>query len=547
MLLKLSVKNFTLIRDLQIDFSSSLNIITGQTGSGKSLIISAIQLLMGKRNQAPNLNEEKKSIIEGVFKSNPVINKLLKKLDLDEDDELIIRKEIYPNGKSRSFVNDSPVKTDVLKLLSHELIQLNGQHLISDISSNQFKYAFLNSFIEDQQLLNDYNNAYMEFLKFQKHYEDLLKRSYQLNEQRDFYQYQLDELNDADLSSLDEESLNNEYEIITNQEKINNNIQEVTELFSGDNGLIQLLHKANIKLVDFSESFSNISPYSDRLNSIYIELDDLFQEIKLQFPVKAPDLNRQLELEGLLNKLNFLLKKFNVVNVSELIKKRDLLETELGQIDNVEQDLKNYEVQKNHWESICFELAKKINKLRLNNIQMITDDMNKLLAVLSMEHAKFKVEITSKQELNEFGSDQVTLLVAVNNSSNYYPIHQFSSGGELSRIALAMKSLTSIKGIVPILIFDEIDSGVSGKVATEVGKLLKKIAKNVQVINITHLPQVAAMGSTHFHVEKIDQGEGLETKLKSLRKEERIQVLAKMLGGEKTGKAALFNAQELLN
>ena len=223
MLLKLSVKNFTLIRDLQIDFSSSLNIITGQTGSGKSLIISAIQLLMGKRNQAPNLNEQKKSIIEGVFKSNPVINKLLKKLDLDEDDELIIRKEIYPNGKSRSFVNDSPVKTDVLKLLSQELIQLNGQHLISDISSNQFKYAFLNSFIEDQQLLNDYNNAYMEFLKFQKHYEDLLKRSSQLNEQRDFFQYQLDELNDADLSSLDEESLNNEYEIISNQEKINKN------------------------------------------------------------------------------------------------------------------------------------------------------------------------------------------------------------------------------------------------------------------------------------------------------------------------------------
>ena len=191
MLLKLSVKNFTLIRDLQIDFSSSLNIITGQTGSGKSLIISAIQLLMGKRNQAPNLNEEKKSIIEGVFKSSPVINNLLKQLDLDEDDELIIRKEIYPNGKSRSFVNDTPVKTDVLKLLSQELIQLNGQHLISDISSNQFKYAFLNSFIEDQQLLNDYHKAFNEFLKFQKRYEDLLKQSSLLNEQRDFFQYQL--------------------------------------------------------------------------------------------------------------------------------------------------------------------------------------------------------------------------------------------------------------------------------------------------------------------------------------------------------------------
>ena len=300
MLLKLSVKNFTLIRDLQIDFSSSLNIITGQTGSGKSLIISAIQLLMGKRNQAPNLNEEKKSIIEGVFKSSPVINNLLKQLDLDEDDELIIRKEIYPNGKSRSFVNDTPVKTDVLKLLSQELIQLNGQHLISDISSNQFKYAFLNSFIEDQQLLNDYHKAFNEFLKFQKRYEDLLKQSSLLNEQRDFFQYQLDELNDADLSSLDEESLNNEYEIIANQEKINNNVQEITEIFSGDNGLIQLLHKANIKLADFSESFSNISPYSDRLNSIYIELDDLIQEIKLQFPVKAPDLNRQNELEAYL-------------------------------------------------------------------------------------------------------------------------------------------------------------------------------------------------------------------------------------------------------
>ena len=547
MLLQLKVKNFALIEDIQIDFSSGLNIITGQTGSGKSLIISALHLLMGKRNDHAQNASNSKSIVEGVFKSNNKLNLILKDFDLDQDDEIIIRKEISSSGKSRSFVNDTPVKTETLKLLSLELIQMNGQHLISDISSNHFKFSFIDSFIPDQKLLYDYSEAYKEYAKFRKHYEELNNRSEKLKEQKDFLEYQFNELQESDLDNKDEEALKKEFDTISNQELINKRIKEVDDLFSSENGILDLLRRANISLGDFSQSFSSLTTHSEKLNSIFLDLEDLIHEINLDFPVKEPDYQRHQEIEEILNNLNFLLKKFNVVTVDDLLIKKNQLLQELKQIEDISERLVEAKIKMDNWELKCTELASNIHVLRMKHVNIICDEMNKLLAVLSMKHAKFKIEIIKSESLNEFGLDSIDLLISVNNAPEFYPIKKFSSGGELSRIALAMKSLSSIKGSVPIIVFDEIDSGVSGKVATEVGKLLRKISSRSQVINITHLPQVAAMGNIHFNVEKMDDGHNVKTLINKLDRDSRIQVLAKMLGGDKTGKAALFNAQELLN
>ena len=547
MLLQLKVKNFALIEDIQIDFSTGLNIITGQTGSGKSLIISALHLLMGKRNDHAQNTSNRKSIVEGVFKSNNKLNLILKDFDLDQDEEIIIRKEISSSGKSRSFVNDTPVKTETLKLLSLELIQMNGQHLISDISSNQFKFSFIDSFIPDQKLLYNYSEAYKEYAKFRKHYEELNNRSEKLKEQKDFLEYQFNELQDSDLDNKDEEALKKEFDTISNQELINKRIKEVDDLFSSEDGILDLLRRANISLGDFSQSFSSLTTHSEKLNSIFLDLEDLIHEINLDFPVKEPDYQRHQEIEEILNNLNFLLKKFNVVTVHDLLIKKNQLLEELKQIEDISERLVEAKIKMDNTESKCTELASKIHVLRMKYVNIICDEMNKLLALLSMKHAKFKIDITKSDILNEFGLDSIDLLISVNNATEFYPIKKFSSGGELSRIALAMKSLSSIKGSVPIIVFDEIDSGVSGKVATEVGKLLRKISSKSQVINITHLPQVAAMGNIHFNVEKIDDGHNVKTLINKLDRDSRIQVLAKMLGGDKTGKAALFNAQELLN
>ena len=547
MLLQLKVKNFALIEDIQIDFSSGLNIITGQTGSGKSLIISALHLLMGKRHDHAQNASNRKSIVEGVFKSNNKLNLILKDFDLDQDDEIIIRKEISSSGKSRSFVNDTPVKTETLKLLSLELIQMNGQHLISDISSNQFKFSFIDSFIPDQKLLYNYSEAYKEYAKFRKHYEELNNRSEKLKEQKDFLEYQFNELQDSDLDNKDEEALKKEFDTISNQELINKRIKEVDDLFSSENGILDLLRRANISLGDFSQSFSSLTTHSEKLNSIFLDLEDLIHEINLDFPVKEPDYQRHQEIEEILNNLNFLLKKFNVVTVDDLLIKKNQLLQELKQIEDISERLVEAKIKMDNSECKCTKLASNIHVLRMKQVNIICDEMNKLLALLSMKHAKFKIDITKSDILNEFGLDSIDLLISVNNTTEFYPIKKFSSGGELSRIALAMKSLSSIKGSVPIIVFDEIDSGVSGKVATEVGKLLRKISSKSQVINITHLPQVAAMGNIHFNVEKIDDGQNVKTLINKLDRDSRIQVLAKMLGGDKTGKAALFNAQELLN
>ena len=548
MLQKLYISNYALIHEVSVDFSNGFSVITGETGAGKSIILGAIQILMGARTSVKLLKDKStKSIIEGVFNSNQKVNDALVKLNLDINDDIIFRREIKPNGSSRAFINDSPVKVDQLKLLSQYIIELNGQYLIHDIGKVEFNYEFVNDFIKNKQILKEYDDSYSNYILYSKKHDDIVKNVNLLNEKRDFLKFQLDELSGYSFDEWDEEIINNEHNLIANQEEINKRFDTVNTLLSSDKGVLSNLAIVGDEIDHLNLKIKDLDTYIERFNSVRIELEDIFHELNKKYNFQSTNPNKLQELEELINHINFLLKKFNVVDLNSLKEKRNNIQLEISKMDDLNSDLDDCKLKKDYWMNKSLSIAENLLELRKDNFEFIEKEVNSILKSISMDHASFKLHIEKTNQLSPNGIDSIDFLISVNNRKEYFPIHKFSSGGELSRIALALKYVSSNSNSKSVLIFDEIDSGISGKVASEVGLLLRDISKKVQVINITHLPQVAALGKVHFHVEKEDYGNGIESKLVELKREERIQELAKMLGGDKTGNAAINNALELLN
>jgi len=545
---KLTISNYALITKTVIDFKKEFTVITGETGAGKSIIFGAIELLIGSRSTNKILKDpNSKCIVEGIFSLNEQVLEQLVKMDLDIEEDLIIRREIRKNGSSRSFINDSPVKLDQLKLISQYIIEINGQHLINKMGSLNFKYDFIDSFLDDKTTLINYKNAFLKYSKSLERQKIIVEKVDVLNEKKDFLKFQLDELSNYDFQNWDEEAIQNDYKIAANQDEINDILEKINNIYSSNNGLRDLFGDLNSQAIDLKTNLQDFTSISDRIDSIKIELEDVFHEINQNFSNLSADKKNLHELDQQLRQINFLLKKFNVADLKSLIQKRDIFKKELSELSEMDLELKevNNLVESNKKQ--CLETGNKLFKLRSLNISTIEKKINKVLKTLSMGHANFKIELIENSSITEYGTDQIYLLISVNNNPNFSPLHQFSSGGELSRIALAMKYISSSFNKISTLIFDEIDSGISGKVASEVGSLLQEISTSSQVINITHLPQVAAIAKHHLNVnKKVIAGE-MESSISYLSKDDRIQVLAKMLGGDKTGEAALNNALELLN
>jgi DNA repair protein RecN (Recombination protein N) len=545
---KLTISNYALITKTVIDFKKEFTVITGETGAGKSIIFGAIELLIGARSTNKILKDpNSKCIVEGIFSLNEQVLEQLVKMDLDIEEDLIIRREIRKNGSSRSFINDSPVKLDQLKLISQYIIEINGQHLINKMGSLNFKYDFIDSFLDDKTTLINYKNAFLKYSKSLERQKIIVEKVDVLNEKKDFLKFQLDELSNYDFQNWDEEAIQNDYKIAANQDEINDILEKINNIYSSNNGLRDLFGDLNSQAIDLKTNLQDFTSISDRIDSIKIELEDVFHEINQNFSNLSADKKNLHELDQQLRQINFLLKKFNVADLKSLIQKRDIFKKELSELSEMDLELKevNNLVESNKKQ--CLETGNKLFKLRSLNISNIEKKINKVLKTLSMGHANFKIELIENSSITEYGTDQIYLLISVNNNPKFSPLHQFSSGGELSRIALAMKYISSSFNKISTLIFDEIDSGISGKVASEVGSLLQEISTSSQVINITHLPQVAAIAKHHLNVnKKVIAGE-MESSISYLSKDDRIQVLAKMLGGDKTGEAALNNALELLN
>ena len=548
MLQKLTISNYALITKTVIDFKKEFSVITGETGAGKSIIFGAIELLIGARSTNKILKDpNSKCIVEGIFSLNEQVLEQLVKMDLDIEEDLIIRREIRKNGSSRSFINDSPVKLDQLKLISQYIIEINGQHLINKMGSLNFKYDFIDSFLDDKTTLINYKNAFLKYSKSLERQKIIVEKVDVLNEKKDFLKFQLDELSNYDFQNWDEEAIQNDYKIAANQDEINDILEKINNIYSSNNGLRDLFGDLNSQAIDLKTNLQDFTSISDRIDSIKIELEDVFHEINQNFSNLSADKKNLHELDQQLRQINFLLKKFNVADLKSLIQKRDIFKKELSELSEMDLELKevNNLVESNKKQ--CLETGNKLFKLRSLNKSNIEKKINKVLKTLSMGHANFKIELIENSSITEYGTDQIYLLISVNNNPKFSPLHQFSSGGELSRIALAMKYISSSFNKISTLIFDEIDSGISGKVASEVGSLLQEISTSSQVINITHLPQVAAIAKHHLNVnKKVIAGE-MESSISYLSKDDRIQVLAKMLGGDKTGEAALNNALELLN
>ena len=468
-------------------------------------------------------------------------------MDLDIEEDLIIRREIRKNGSSRSFINDSPVKIDQLKFISQYIIEINGQHLINKMDSLNFKFDFLDSFLDKKNILVNYKNAYLSYSKSLERQKMIVKKVDVLNEKKDFLKFQLDELSNYDFQNWDEEVIQNDYKIAANQDEINDILEKIKNIYSSNNGLRDLFRNLNSLAIDLKTHLKDFSSISDRIDSIIIELEDVFYEINQNFSNFNIDKKNLHELDQQLRQINFLLKKFNVSDLKSLILKRDIFKKELSELSEMDLELKEVNILVDSNKKLCLEVGNELFKLRSQKTFIIEKKINKVLKTLSMGHANFKIELIKNNSITEHGTDQINLLISVNNNPKFSPLHQFSSGGELSRIALAMKYISSSFNKISTLIFDEIDSGISGKVASEVGSLLQEIATSSQVINITHLPQVAATAKHHLNVNKKEIAGEMESSINYLSKNDRIQVLAKMLGGDKTGKAALNNALELLN
>lgn len=548
MLQKLSISNYALISSSHIDFKTDFTVITGETGAGKSIIFGAIELLLGSRTSNKVLKDtNKKCVVEGVFSQNEQVLKELVSMDLEVNEDLIIRREIRKNGSSRSFINDSPVKIEQLKIMSQYIIEINGQHLVHKMGSLTFKYDFIDSFINQEPILSDYKNAYHKYKQSLNKQTLLKKRVSILNEKKDFLKFQMDELSNYDIENWDEQTIEDKFKIASNQEEINSILSKINDVYYNNNGILKLLEDLKNHGSDFLAHVSSFTSLNDRINSVKIELEDIFQELNSQFKLTSPNQDKLQELDELLRKINYLLKKFNAVDLNSLLVKKKLINKELSEFEDLDKDLNaaNKDVKNNEFK--CHELGEKLFSIRLKQIPQIEEEINSILSKLSMDHADFKINLLHNNDITFNGTDDIDLLIAVNNTNNFYPLHKFSSGGELSRVALAMKYITSSYNSIPTLIFDEIDSGISGKVASEVGKLLKEISTNTQVINITHLPQVAAIANHHLNVNKTNISGEMVSDINYLIKKDRIQVLAKMLGGDKTGKAALNNALELLN
>ena len=548
MLQKLRISNYALISKTVIDFKKEFTVITGETGAGKSIIFGAIELLIGARASNKILKDpNSKCVVEGIFSLNEQVLKQLVKMDLDIEEDLIIRREIRKNGSSRSFINDSPVKLDQLKFISQYIIEINGQHLINKMGSLNFKYDFIDSFLDENNTLVTYKNAYLNYSKSLERQKIIVKKVDVLNEKKDFLKFQLDELSNYDFQNWDEEAIQNDYKIAANQDEINDILEKINNIYSSNSGLRDLFGDLNSQAIDLKIHLQDFTSISERIDSVKIELEDVFHEINQNFSNLSADKKNLHELDQQLRQINFLLKKFNVTDLKSLILKRDIFKKELSELSEMDQELKevNNLVESN--KKLCLETGNELFELRSQKTSIIAKKINKVLKTLSMGHANFKIELLENNSITEYGTDQINLLISVNNNPKFSPLHQFSSGGELSRIALAMKYISSSFNKISTLIFDEIDSGISGKVASEVGSLLQEISTSSQVINISHLPQVAAIAKHHLNVNKKEIAGEMESNITYLSKDDRIQVLAKMLGGDKTGEAALNNALELLN
>lgn len=551
MLLNLYIKNYLLIEELLIDFKDGLTTITGETGAGKSIILGALGLILGERtNTKTLLNEKHKCIVEGVFNlKNYHLKDLFEENNLDYDNNCIIRREISPNGKSRAFVNDTPCSLTLLKELTQKLVDLHSQFANSLVANESFRINLIDSFSGNTKIYNQYLTQFHKYRNLKKEINNLQEELDIAIKDIDYYKFQTNQIEQAKLDDENElEELEHELTILENAEDIKLTLNETyTILDEDENGVIQLLKQARNKLEKAGKHSNEINELSERIDSVVIELRDITNCTDTINSSIDIDPKRQELVSERLDLINNLLNKFRLSSIVELKQIYHEFLGKIGNTDKLEKELEAKIAELNKLKIELLTTAKELSKKRKLNIIDIENSIINKLDKLGMPDVRFTLNLTTNSEPSIYGLDSISFMFAASKNLPLQEVHNAASGGELSRIMLCLKSLIDITEAVPTLIFDEIDTGVSGEIADSMGKIMQQMSKRQQIISITHLPQVAARGINHYKVYKQNNDKGSITKMKLLSKDERVNEIASMLSGEKITDTAISNAKSLLD
>jgi DNA repair protein RecN (Recombination protein N) len=551
MLSRLVIQNYALIDSLDIRFSLGLNIITGETGAGKSILLGALGLILGQRADTQVLlNKEKKCIIEGEFNIEEYnLKSFFETNNLDYESTTIIRREISPEGKSRTFLNDTPVTLNVLKDLSSNLVDIHSQHENLSINNPAFQLAYIDAFAKNSGMLKDYKELYNSHSKLKEALENKIAENDQMTKDLDYFQFQFNELNEANLVENEQTELEQKLESLSNSETIRSGLERINYLLNeGENALVV----ESSEIVKILSSLSKYNPkfkeLHERINSVVIELKDISNEVdelrdESSFnPAQIEQINERL------NHIYHLEQKHRLNTVADLLALQESLRIKIEGITSIEEDINTLTKELSKIEVKLISLANKISESRIKVIPQIEKKVKELLNEVALNNAVLKINHeVLKDQFNASGIDKVRFLFSANKGVEYQEIQKVASGGELSRLTLCLKAIITQLMSLPTIVFDEIDSGVSGEVANKVGNVMQTISKRHQVITITHLPQIASKGESHFYVFKEVKNDKTYTRIKRLNEDERIMEIAKMLSGEKPSSIALENARELLN
>ena len=550
MLTKVFIKNFALIDSLEINFSNGFSTITGDTGSGKSILLNALSLIIGKRVDHTLLKKNNiKCIVEAEFNlKNFKLKKIFKKNDLDYFDHSILRREVLPNGKSRSFVNDTPVNLDIMKSVGEKLIDIHTQNESLILSNDYFFFSLIDNLSEQQNIVNNFYQNLSLYKELNLELEKLNRLNTSLQNDYDYNLFLLNELLSAKLKNGEQLDLEKNLKVFKNSEEILSSLNQIDNLIEKDNNSIEnQIRNLNSILNNISKYSNKYSIIKNRIESVLIELDD----IKLELRDSSIDFNNNPfevdEMESRLNLIYNLQKKHSVNSVHELIEITVNLQKKLEDNDNIEIDIENLKNDISSKESLLIEQSKKISISRKKILPNLKIEIENILSNLGMPNCSFKFNLTKSEKYNKYGKDLIEVLFSGNKGSEFSPIFKVVSGGELSRILLSIKSILSKHLKLPTMIFDEIDTGISGEMSNAMANLMVKMSKKMQIISITHLPQIAAKGLHHFNVYKHENLGITNTRVKKLNNEQRIEEIAKMLSGDKISSSALIHAKELLN
>jgi DNA repair protein RecN (Recombination protein N) len=550
LLTSLSIKNYALIDNLQVNFKNGLTIITGETGAGKSILLGGLSLILGKRVDITNVKDtSKKCVIEATFDiANYNLKSFFKGEDLDYESETIIRREILPSGKSRAFVNDSPVNLNVLSILGAYLIDIHSQHQTLELANDEYQFQIIDALANNDEDLKKYTFKLKQFKDLSATITVLQYQKAEAVKEYDYNVFLLQELEEANLIPDELTVLETEYETLNNIEAIKDELNLSSQLLNDEQiGILQEVTTLKNSLQKLSGISSVYSELYNRVDSVLIELDDVFGELVTAQEHLEANPNRLEEVNIKLQKIHHLLLKHASTTIDDLLEIQQKLSKKVFATETIDEDIAKKQIELEALKVELNTIANSIHTKRQQAIPKLTKQLEQILHNLGMENAKFSISATIEDYFLSNGKDKLSFLFTANKGGEFKPLKKAASGGELSRIMLAVKSILSKYMQLPSIMFDEIDSGVSGEISNKMAVIMQQMSKSMQVFTITHLPQIAAKGDTHYKVYKTDVNDETVTHLVKLSSEERIVEIAQMLGGKEMSTSAIAHAKQLLN